>query len=278
MAIKLVVLDFDGTFTDAEAEAAGFIEAFKADVFDLLGRDATLAWQREEDVLRANPSEYGWSNDGVIAAPANADPYLRVTVLAQNLCDIFGILRNEATRTEVLEALYRKCYGLTESVPRPDAKDVLEALLDRGLPIYVVTNSRTDTVQAKIDGLSPRGGESLTVIGNARKFVMDTAPRDEIYDGLEDLAVPGLTRRKVALKRGHYYDALRRCWQDTGTTAAETLVCGDIFELDLALPLTLGAHVHLMVHDETPPYEVTFVDSHERGGSSRELSGILARL
>ena len=105
MAIKLVVLDFDGTFTDAEAEAAGFVEAFKADVFDLLGRDATLAWQREEDVLRANPSDYGWSNDGVIAAPATADPYLRVTVLAQNLCDIFGILRNPATRTEVLEAL-----------------------------------------------------------------------------------------------------------------------------------------------------------------------------
>jgi len=278
MAIKLVVLDFDGTFTDAEAEAAGFVEAFRADVFDLLGHDATLAWQREEDLLRANPSDYGWSNDGVIAAPANADPYLRVTVIAQNLCDIFGILRSEAARTEVLEALYRKCYGLTESVPRPDAKDVLEALLDRGLPTYVVTNSRTDTVQGKIDGLAPRGGERLTVIGNARKFVMDTASRDETFDGLEDLAVPGLTSRKVALKRGHYYDVLKRAWEETGSTPAETFVCGDIFELDLALPLTLGAHIHLMVHDATPPYEVSYVDQHERGGTSRELSEILKRL
>ena len=278
MAFKLVVLDFDGTFTDAEAEAAPFVEAFKADVFDLLGRDASTAWAREEAALQANPSGYGWSNDGVIAAPANADPYLRVTVIAQNLCDLFGILRSEAARTEVLEALYRKCYGLTESVPRADAKDVLDTLLDHRAPIYVVTNSRTDTVQAKIDGLTLRGGDRLTVIGNARKFVMDSGPRDEVFDSLDDLAVPGLTTRKVAVKRGHYYDVLKRCWQETGTTAAETLVCGDIFELDLALPLTLGAHIHLIRHDETPSYEVAFVDQHERGGSSRELSGILARL
>ncbi len=278
MAFKLVVLDFDGTFTDAEAEAAGFVEAFKADVFDLLGRDVSQAWAQEEEALRANPSDYGWSNDGVIAAPANADPYLRVTVIAQNLCDRFAILRSPATRTEVLEALYRKCYGLTESVPRPDAKDVLETLLDHQLPIVVVTNSRADTVQAKIDGLALRGGDRLTVIGNARKFVMASSPRDELFDSLDDLAVPGLERRKVAVRRGHYYDALKRCWQETGSTAAETLVCGDIFELDLALPLTLGAHVHLIWHDETPPYEVAFVDQHERGGSSRELAGILARL
>lgn len=278
MAIELVILDFDGTFTDATAEAEPFVAGFRRDFFDLLGRDASDAWSEEEAKIGANPSEYGWRHSGVITAPAVADPYLHTSAVAQSVCDRFGILRDETTRSDVLQTLYRKNYALTRSVPRPDAKQVLETLLGRALPVYIVTNSRPDAVQAKIDAIDIEGVQDLCVIGDAKKFVIDVASRDALFDGLSDLAVPGLDGREVLVKRGHYYDVLRQAWQHTGTSAAQTLVVGDIFELDLALPLSLGAFVHLVYGEQTPSYEIDFVRQHPRGDASDSLAGMLTRL
>lgn len=278
MATKLLILDFDGTFTDAFEEAKPFVAAFRADVFDLLGREVPLAWDREEAEVLAHPTKYGWRNGGVITAPAGADPYLTVSAIAQNLCDLFGVLKNEATRSEVLQSLYKKNYPLTRSAPRPDAKRVLEDVLARDLAVAVVTNSRTDAVKGKIAELGLDGADDLTVIGDAKKFVIDAAPRDAAFDALQDMTLPGLDTRPVKIKRGHYYDVLRDLWERTGADAESTLVCGDIFELDLALPLALGAKTHLVYHDQTPTYEVSYLQAHERGGVSTHLAGVLDRL
>lgn len=278
MAIKLLILDFDGTFTDAHEEARPFVQAFQADFYDLIGREVPIAWAREEAEVLANPTRYGWRNNGIITAPAGADPYLTVSCIAQNLCDLFGILKNEDTRSEVLQALYKKNYPLTRSAPRPDAKRVLEALLARDLALAVVTNSRTDAVTAKLAELAVEGAASLCVIGDAKKFVRDDSPRDAVFDGLTDMTLPGLDTRGVMIKRGHYYDVLQRLWQEHGADAESTLVCGDIFELDLALPLSLGARVHLVYHEQTPPYEVAFLRAHERGSVSTDLAGVLEHL
>jgi FMN phosphatase YigB (HAD superfamily) len=273
----LAVLDFDGTFTDAEAESRPFLTAFRAALFELLGRDAGDAWEEERARVEADPSAHGWRHAGIITAPAGADPYITAACVAQNLCARFGILPDERERNEALQAVYRTCYPLAASVPRPDARAVLETLVARGLDIAVVSNSRTDTVAAKIAELGVVS-ERIEVIGDARKFVLDAAPRDATFDALQDLAIEGLVGRKVIVQRGHYYDALRALWQRTGTTPADTLVCGDVFELDLALPLCLGAAVHLVHRPGTPRHELAFLEAHPRGGASSTLSGLIARL
>jgi FMN phosphatase YigB (HAD superfamily) len=278
MAIELVILDFDGTFTDAYLEAEPFVEGFRRDLFDLLGRQADAEWIEEEATIAANPTAYGWRNGDHVTAPAIADPYLHASAVAQNLCDRFGILENKETRSEILQTLYRKNYPLTRSVPRPDAKLVLEKLLQRGLVVYVVTNSRTDAVQDKLDQLDIEGAEALVVIGDAKKFVIDDEPRDDVFDALSDLEMPGLDTRKVLVKRGHYYDVLRSCWDRTGARPNQTLVVGDIFELDLVLPLALGARVHLIVREQTPDYEIAYVKAHPSGSTSEDLAGLLTRL
>jgi FMN phosphatase YigB (HAD superfamily) len=272
---KLLILDFDGTFTDAHEEAKPFVTAFRDDFFDLLGREAPLAWEREEAEVLAHPTKYGWRNGGVITAPAGADPYLTVSCIAQNLCDLFGILKNETTRSEVLQALYKKNYPLTRSAPRADAKRVLENVLARELAVAVVTNSRTDSVTGKIVELKARGGDALRIIGDAKKFVIDATSRDATFDALSDVSLPGLDTRPVKIKRGHYYDVLKELWRETDSDPASTLVCGDIFELDLALPLALGARVHLVYHERTPAYEVTYLREHPRGSVSTDLAGVL---
>jgi FMN phosphatase YigB (HAD superfamily) len=278
MSTRLVILDFDGTFTDAHAEAAPFIDGFRKDLFDLLGRDASADWDRLEAEVTAHPDRYGWMNGPHIAAPAGADPYLTASCIAQNLFDELGLLRREAFRNEVLQLLYRTNYALTTSAPRPDACDVLNDLLARDLEVVVVTNSRTDAVAAKVDELGLPKRDKLRVFGDAKKFVIDAAPREARFDELQDMELPGLTTRKVAIKRGHYFDLMTQLWREVGCGPEETLVCGDIFELDLALPMALGARVHLVYRDETPKYEVAFLREHELGSVSEDLAGVLERI
>jgi len=287
MTIRALVLDFDGTFTDVEAEAAPFVGEFRRDVFDLLGRDASAEWEAEVAEVAAHPGRYGWEQGGRIVAPAAADPYIHTTTVAQRVLSRAGVLCNTETRGAIIQALYHKAYHHTHTAFRPDAREVLEAVVARDLAVFVVTNARTDAVLRKLgalvgtdrlDALLQTG--KLTIVGDARKFVLaEPSSADPRFDALvEHTAVPSLDR-PVLVRRGPYFDALRGVFAATGASPAELLVCGDIFELDLALPAALGAHVHLVTRPGHPPYEREAIAAlGARGGVSFELSSLLARL
>ncbi|MEJ7602974.1 MAG: hypothetical protein WKG01_34120, partial [Kofleriaceae bacterium] len=129
------------------------------------------------------------------------------------------------------------------------AGDVLRALA--ATQTYVVTNSDTHAVAGKIaalDHASP-GVIQLTsrVRGHARKFDVD-----DTWTGIDaELALPGLDR-PVLLRRRMYHDILAEVLATSGATFADLIVVGDIFELDLAMPLALGARVGLVVSSHTP--------------------------
>jgi hypothetical protein len=83
----------------------------------------------------------------------------------------------------------------------------------------------------------------------------------------------------VYLRRGKYYEALRGIWKQTGTTPEQTLVAGDIYELDLALPAALGAQLQLVARDNVLAYEETAVRAlGARGGVDTSLRALLPRL
>jgi len=157
---------------------------------------------------------------------------------------------------------------------RPDALEVAEKALEQGVPVYVVSNSRTDNVVAKLERLSSDLLARLEVRGDARKFhLVEPSTPDPRFDAVPAvLELEGLPR-EIYLRRGRYFDALRAIWEATGTTPERTLVAGDIFELDLALPAALGATVHLVGREDTPEWERRAA---AQGGSfSTELSGVL---
>lgn len=280
MPIDCVILDLDGTFTDVSQEAAGFAAAYPELLADLVGRELGAAWQEATQQARELSPELGWSYDDRIVAPADADPYILATCAAQLLLDAFGILtRDRLLRGEILTAVYRRAYRHTGAAFRPEARAVLEALLQRGTPIYFVTNAATEAAQGKLAELAPRGGERLRIRGDARKFqvVPPTLP-DPRFDALQrEIHVEGL-RRPVLLGRGRYFDALTAIWAETGARPESTLVCGDIWELDLALPAALGAQVHLVKRERTYSYEIDQVRAlGPRGGVSEGLTALLDR-
>ena len=83
---RLLILDFDGTMTDAEAEGAPFREGYLEDLAALTER--ALPWIREaaaryEAVVASESAAYGWVFGGRIVAPASVDPYLRMMPVAR---------------------------------------------------------------------------------------------------------------------------------------------------------------------------------------------------
>ncbi len=280
MRYDCILLDFDGTFTDVEREGAPFVEAYRADLAGVLGVDnVDEAWREAEARVHAHPADFGWHHGDRIVAPADADPYIRATAVAQILMDERGAFMDGDARSEELQALYARNYLASATVFRPEAREVLERLLASDAFVCVVTNSRTDAVSKKLDRLAPAGRNALDVRGDAKKFVVaEPAHVDAVFAALpETEQVPGLSR-PLFLRRGYYYETLRDIWKGSGTSAAATLVVGDIYELDLALPARLGCAIHLVTRATTPAYERSAVDAHSEGATSDSLDGVLARV
>ncbi len=297
-----VVLDFDGTFTQVEREAEPFLRAYQEYLADVLGKDADLVldlWKIAEQRVRSEPQRYGgFEDNGRIVAPPS-DPYLRANAVARILCHRFNVLRNPVVRTETLQGVFRLAYRNTATCFREDAAAVLDELLAlEGVKVAIVTNATASVVLEKLDrlGLKNRKEGRPVVVGDAYKFGLTAeAPpplrvlpdrqqralgswSERFQDLPSELAAPSLPR-PILLRRGGYFRALRdEVWEDDLDAPSRTLVAGDIFELDLAMPSALGAHVHLLSREETPGYEVAAVSALERGAVSSDLRAIVDRV
>jgi FMN phosphatase YigB (HAD superfamily) len=277
--MTVIVLDFDGTMTDAEAEGRPFRDGYLADLCALVGRPAgdaeiaNIADEVEAELVRA-PEAHPFLWMGRAVAPATVDPYLRMVPIAHRILDRFDAIPGAADRSRLLgSVLYRYNYAKTLGHPvfRSGASDALRGL--RGTLTWIVTNSDTETVAEKLAALDrdAPGVAWLTsrVRGQARKFDVD----DDWTDAPESLAVPGLDR-PVLLRRRHYHAILRAILDEASAEFTDLVVIGDIFELDLAMPLALGARVGLVSSDHTPAYERAFVAAHPRGHVIDDLRAI----
>jgi len=279
--MTVLVLDFDGTMTDAEAEGRPFRDGYLEDLSVLVGRYAgdpevlAIADEVEAELQRA-PASHPFLWMGRAVAPATVDPYLRMVPIAHRILDKFSVMPSAIDRGRLLGSiLYKYNYAKTLGHPvfRTGAGDVLRAL--GGSDAWIVTNSDTHAVAGKVAALDREssGIAWLTsrVRGHARKFDVE-----DTWDGAAaELEVPGLDR-PVLLRRRAYHDILKEILDAAGATFADLVVIGDIFELDLAMPLALGARVGLVATDRTPPYERAFVEAHPRARIIEHLSEIPA--
>lgn len=279
--MTVLVLDFDGTMTDAEAEGRPFRDGYLDDLCMLVGRPAGdpeilgIAAEVEAELIAA-PAQHPFLWMGRAVAPATVDPYLRMVPVAHRILDRFGAIPSAVDRGRLLGGvLYKYNYGKTLGHPvfRPGAGEALRSFAGR--EAWIVTNSDTHHVAGKVAALDHQvpGVAWLTsrVRGMARKFDVDDA-----WTGAEaELALPGLDRR-VLLRRRAYHDILKTILDNVGATFADLVVIGDIFELDLAMPLSLGARVGLVASSHTPDYERAFVAAHPRGRIIEDLSEITA--
>ncbi len=279
---RVLVLDFDGTMTDAEREGAPFVRGYLDDLAQLCGARDPDARARLEAIaalidaaMLAAPAEHGYPWNGRLVAPASVDPYLRMVPVANAILDEFRAFEHVPDRARLHQLLFRYNYDKTRAHPcfKPGAFELLSEL--NGTETFVVTNSDTDAVRGKIQTLD-RGTGALAwladrVHGYAQKFEVDDA-----WDGgPADLSVPGLGRPVLARRR-RYHDRLRGLLEQAGADWRDLTVVGDIFELDLAMPMAHGARVGLVTNTRTPAYERDFVAGSPRGRVIERLEDIRA--
>jgi FMN phosphatase YigB (HAD superfamily) len=280
MPTECVVLDLDGTLTDLSRGAPAFSAELQRLFAERLGVDLATAWPEEERRVRELAPELAWVVDGLSVGPADADPYTLATSTARRVCDRLGVLQDEVERDDAVSTAFRSAYRKAPEAFRPEAKPVVEALLARGLAVRVVTNAASEVATRRLADLLPEGHARFQVRGDAGKFVVAPASAaDARFERVRsELRVPGLTR-PILPRRGRYFDALAAIWAETGARPETTLVCGDIFELDLALPAELGAHVHLVRRPRTHRYEMDAVAAlGNRGAVSDGLTALLGRI
>lgn len=272
----MLVLDFDGTVTDAEEEGKPFYRGYLEDLAALTERsveDIMVMAEKFEAEVAADPDHHGWEFDGSIVAPASVDPYLRIMPVARKVFDACQVFMNAGDRNRLLDGiLYRYNYQKTGIAFRSGAYELLSAL--RETPTFVVTNSHTEPVRKKIQALAHADEFDWLlscVHGRARKYVIDdtftAVPRTLEVDGLS---------RPILLRRRAYHDVIGGLLKGAGVDWDSLLVVGDIFELDLAMPLAMGARVGLVVNRFTPEYEKRYVADHERGHLIESLSEVPA--
>ena len=263
-----LLTDFDGVWTYPLAEGAAQGEALDTAFEAVAGdgeRDAVRSWiARARSAIRAEPGRWGWVAGGRISAFADEDPFTehgallhymeearahdplaaRLAAAAElnaGTLDRFGG-RAHAAGVERVEAA--RGPGIT-----PAAADAGRLLLSRGVEVVVVSNSGTEKLRRWFEHARVpfrihhgRAVGALRLRGSAKKFVLDQARADTIDVG-------GLA---VDVARPHYESVLREELPDA--------VVGDVFSLDLALPLALkrrepawrDVRLFWLVHPYTP--------------------------
>lgn len=280
--IALVVVDFDGTLTDVDSHAPAFYAASRQALGKLMGWDETTQqrqWSRAFDAITQLPPTAAWIVDGREVCPATADPYMIANSVTHLLLGEHRPELSPAARvTRVLE-VHHAAYQQVTPAFRPDARLVLETLLAEGYPVRVVSNSRTQAIERMLDALAIDGRERVLVCGEAGKFsVCEATVPDVRFLALPETAEWWEGGRPILLRRGKYFEVLRSIWEATGTSPQQTLVIGDIFELDLAMPSGLGAHIHLVTRAGTLPHEVRLANARPRGAAGAPLAAALERL
>jgi FMN phosphatase YigB (HAD superfamily) len=288
MAIRYVVLDFDGTCTQVELAASGFLASYRAILEKANGHAPgalSPAWDAAIAEVRAASPNAGWTLFGAPStAPAAADPYILAS-------EASALLLRGGSIHQVPSDAYPRAYAANPAPWRPEVPKVLAALVARGLKIGFISNSERFAIQARLTDLlnaDRKLREKIVVHGDAAKFRLHELPLGAQSPGAvyrtEFEKLPGAVHadgmtRPIYLRRGSYFDALCGLWHDLGARGyaiAETIVCGDIWELDLAMPKALGAAVHLIRRAPpfpTYPYELAQLATPK--DASKDLNGLV---
>jgi FMN phosphatase YigB (HAD superfamily) len=272
MPLRYVVLDFDGTCTQIDLVHAGFLASYRENLEDGNGYARGQlgdAWKGAITQVRDASPNAGWTLFGAPStAPAAADPYILAS-------EASALLERHQTIRQVPADAYSRAYAANPAPWRPEVPEVLAALVERGLQVGFISNSERFAIQTRLTDLL-HGNRALrgqiAVHGDAAKYKLAELPvgatgpgavRRTEFEKLDGAVRAEGTTRPIYLRRASYFEALCGFWDKLGAKdypIAETLVCGDIWDLDLAMPRALGAHVHLIRRAapyDTYPYELT---------------------
>jgi len=289
--------DFDGVWTYPEAEGVAHGAELEAALMAGVGegeREAARAWiARARRALRAEPSRWGWRSAGRISAFADEDPFTEHGALLHYMEEARArdpLAARLAAAAEAgagsLDALGGRAHvagvqkveaGRGPGI-MPAAAEAGRSMLTRDIEVVVVSNSGTEKLGRWFGHANlpfrvhpDRAPRALRLRGSAKKFVLAPGAGETIDAG-------GL---RVDVARPHYEAVLREERPDA--------VVGDVFSLDLSLPLALKrrepewrrVRLFWLVHPYTPERmrrAIAVLPDGEVEAVEGGLAGVAARL
>ncbi len=241
MPVKLLS-DFDGVWTDQALEAEVVKLCLTTEAAQLAGTSLDRAredFSSFESEVRARPDCFGWAPDGRIAAYVDEDPLCISNAIASYIADQKDDALTEPYREAILasefenlnrfaDACFRRAMeGFRNEHPPtlvPQAASVIEELRAADVEIVIVSNSPVEKIASWFSevGVDAGGGSghAIRVRGEAGKQKI----------GLTDECIQ-VGGRPVYVDRPDYSEVVLGEDPD--------VVIGDVFSLDLALPLVL---------------------------------------
>ncbi len=249
---KIIVLDFDGTLTDIDKEAAPAINGWKEDLARDIGYSADeleSEWQKITKNIIETPFEYGWMRNGKIVAPSTSDPYMIANTITPIILDKENKYVGDEERNSYMYSLFAKNNSKSLVSFKEDADEFLERIKNK-FSLYIVTNSDKNKVVEKISKLPGKHGD-IPVFGGAKKYELSDdwnfLPESIEKEGFE---------RPLYLRRKKYYDVLENILKENKAEANQVIAIGDIYELDLLLPEYLCMNTVLVPRENTPTFEI----------------------
>ncbi|MGV8141657.1 MAG: hypothetical protein ACP5NW_04420 [Candidatus Woesearchaeota archaeon] len=229
------IFDFDGFITNENLEARPFVEKYLESYSKESGinhYDLDMILEPIMMKVIADPAA-GWNVNGKIVAPATSSEYVFYTVVLQELYEqaLQGNIPKDAINavlkvdSKKMQEMYLEAYKASATVFREGAKDFLNKHLDAA----IVTNSNPAKVNEKLKSIGLGDGK-IKLYGNAKKFLIT-----EEIPGVPE-KFENLFPRPIYLWRGNYKKVLDEICQGS----LNATVCGDVWELDNALPSKLG--------------------------------------
>lgn len=291
-ALTDIVFDFDGTCTQIPKIESEFLieysKVFAETVVALENNEWNLA---KKKVIDRSP-QVGWMLGMCPSAPAAADPY----ILAYETASL--ILRDRDLSKEIPPSIHGMTSEKHQAPFRPEAREIFETLLKKNVRLHFISNSNSTKIKQRLCDLFAKSElpKGISVKSSAQKFRItellwkstSNNMSTEIQQRFFDLPVCfsnkvlSTINRPVYLRRGFYFSSIDEAFNHDWSYLPSTVFCGDIWEMDLAMPFALGANIHLIEREApylTYDYErQLIIEAGNKAKISANLSGLLSWL
>lgn len=284
-----VILDFDGTCTQIPLAFAQFLKDYLVGLNLALPADKQISdklWKLGQQEVKKNSPEAGWTLGTTPAAPAAADPYILSFETTRILLKYH--LKISAS---IPPSVFANAYAANPAPWRVETLEVIKSLLQKNVSVHFVSNSDPQMIKHRLQDLW--GGSQLpkTIFfhGNASKYNISevdaedkagwTKQLKQIYDQVPAVQPSVSIGRPLYLRRGSFFSIIATIFNNDLSKLSSSIFCGDVWELDLALPATLGANIHLI--ERAAPFNTYAYErklsliKKGQGKISADLSGLL---
>lgn len=283
----IYVADHDGTLTDPDKEAVVYEDIYLSYLgrkFNISRSDIEGLMAEAKGIILSDANKYGWLMNGFIVAPAGADYTLFAQTALRLVMEklrrelVVGSGVNLPDEGKVEEFMYEffatttKALGEAGNFYRAGVLDCIRNLSAAG-KFVVVTNSKPDTVRAKLAAAFGDKVDGLRLVGNAKKYLVDPSWKSVVPEGAYK-GFPGFPERGVFLQRKMYFDTLMTI--AGGDFKRIAGIFGDIPELDNLMVDYQSTRTALAIGDAVSPWELAYYLNNSDGQrfASRSLGEI----